>query len=445
MKTPNIPLNAVNAWIYLDEDDPKGTGYQSPNSSYQSLVNNNVYQYTDMLFVCFFSVIPDGKGYYTIDIGNATKVHPGGLTTAQYLQNVINDSRKQNSGIQILATLNYNNTTLSQIFSGPASQWQAQCNAFAANLVGYLSSMNMNGLDIDWEGFFSQSITSNQFAMLFAAIRTAFNTQSAYYYLTLSPASVGTLDANTVNTCFDFLNLQLYSGFTFTQDYLNAGISPAMLGYGAQFEQGIGNTQNADQAYASYLAGFDNNGTNCSFPLITQWRLNSNNYPYEQSQQILLSQFVHNVQGSNFDDTALVSLNNNQPITALSINSGEVLDAIQATNGSGATQLALLQHGGNDGHASQVNLNSGDIITEISGFTGDWFGRNCLVQITLTTKAGVKYGPFGTMSNVSSQAPFSYVAPSGQSLLAFKGSTVLITQADGTLSFIIASLAVSFG
>jgi hypothetical protein len=237
----------------------------------------------------------------------------------------------------------------------------------------------------------------------------------------------------------------LYSGFTFTQDYLDAGVSPAMLGYGAQFEQGIGNSQNADQAYASYLAGFSNNGTNYSFPLVTQWRMNSDNYPYEQSQQILLSQFVNNIQGSNFDDTALVALNANQPVTALSINSGEVLDAIRATNGSGVTQLALLQHGGNGGHASQISLNPGDVITEINGYTGNWFGRSCVVQIAFTTKAGIKYGPYGTMSNVNSPQPFSYVAPSGQSLLAFKGATIMIQQADGTESFIIESLGVSFG
>jgi hypothetical protein len=141
----SIPTGSVNAWIYLDEDDPSGTGYLSPNSSYQSLINNDVYNCVDSLFVCFFDTVPDGKGFYTLQIGNATTIHPGGLTTLQYLQNVIKDSRQQNPNIKILATLNYNDDTLKRIFSGDSSKWQNDVNAFAANASAYLLANKMNG------------------------------------------------------------------------------------------------------------------------------------------------------------------------------------------------------------------------------------------------------------------------------------------------------------
>ncbi len=37
-------MKLVNAWILLDEDAPGGTNYKSPNSCYQRLIQNNIYQ-----------------------------------------------------------------------------------------------------------------------------------------------------------------------------------------------------------------------------------------------------------------------------------------------------------------------------------------------------------------------------------------------------------------
>lgn len=78
--TPNTPATSVNAWTLIGEDNPSGTGYTSSNSSYQSMVNNNTYRNTDMLFACFFVVVPDGNNYFTIEIGNMNQVHPDGST-----------------------------------------------------------------------------------------------------------------------------------------------------------------------------------------------------------------------------------------------------------------------------------------------------------------------------------------------------------------------------
>jgi hypothetical protein len=449
MATPNIPSKAVNAWIYVGEDDPDGTGYNSLNSAYQSLVNNNIYKYVDMLFVCFFAVIPDGKGFFTVQIGNASSTHPGGLTTEQYFQNVLTTSRNQNSNLKILATLNYNTNNLSQIFVGSSdpNQWQINANAFAANLYAYLVANKMNGLDIDWEGDFARkAITKEQFAILFQAIRTKFNTNpQQYFYITLSPAEVGTLDPNTVNTCFDFLNLQLYSNFTDTDEFTSAGVLPGLLQYGAQFEKGYGIWQSADSAFAGYQAGFSYNNTQYNYQVTTQWRLNSGNFIYEQSQQILYYQFIYGIQNSSFDDTAIISKSGKPPITAFQINSGEVLDAIQATNTlPGPIVLQLLQHGGNCGSPSSVALQPGDVISQISGYTGTWFGWNCIVQITIKTKNGNVYGPYGNMNNVSSKNPFSYVAPQGQSIIAFSGTTIHVPEVDGMLTYVVGSLNVSY-
>jgi len=442
----NTTNKMVNAWIYLDEDQPSGAGYTSPNSSYQSLIINNVYQSVDMLFVCFFDTVEDDLGYYSIEIGNAGTVHPGGLTTKQYLQNVITDSRKQNQGIKILATLNYNENTLLRIFSQDSSKWAIEADTFAKNLCAYLISNQMDGFDIDWEGAFACSISTQQFTILFSAIRSVFNTSTKYLYLTLSPASVGNLDATTVNTDFDFLNLQLYSTFTSPNEFLKVGITPAKLQYGAQFEQGIGIWQNANQVFKAYSAGFDYKNIHYPYNIVTQWRLNSGNYEYEQSQQILLHQLIYSIQTSNFNDTGIISNAGNPPITGLIIRSGEILDSIQATNTSSVGAVFnLLQHGGNGGGQSIITLDKGDVITKITGYKGVWFGWNCIAQITVTTKNGKTYGPFGNMNNVSSKTSFSYVASSGQSIVAFSGATTRIPEGDGTPSFIVTDLNVSYG
>jgi hypothetical protein len=48
----------VNAWIFLNEDDPDGTTYNSPTSCYQTLIKNNVYRSVDLLYLCFATTIP---------------------------------------------------------------------------------------------------------------------------------------------------------------------------------------------------------------------------------------------------------------------------------------------------------------------------------------------------------------------------------------------------
>lgn len=445
MTTPNTPSKSVNAWIYLDEDDPSNTGYTSLNSSYQSLVNNKVYQNTDMLWVCFFSVVPDGKGYFTIEIGNKNKVHPDGSTTQQYLDYTIRDARAQKPGMPIMATLNYNNNTLSQIFSTNQSQWPTEAANFATNVKNYLVGAKMNGLDIDWEGYFASAITQTQFKILFNAVRSAFNTASSYLYLTMCPANVGNLDPQTVTACFDMINLQIYGGADPVQ-YTSLGISPLLMAYGAKFESDY---QTADEAYAQAQQGFDASGKHYVYNNITQWRLNSNNYIYEQSQQVLLYQFAYGSSGSSFNDGAIIANAGNPPITSFTVSSGDVLDSIQMNNtgtfNGKQGQFALLQHGGNGGTPKTFTLAAGDLITQVSGYTGTWYGWNVVVQMTMKTKNGVVYGPFGSMNNVTSKNPFSFTAPAGQSIVAFNGSTVQVPEGGGGTALVIATLNVSFG
>ena len=94
---------------------------------------------------------------------------------------------------------------------------------------------------------------------------------------------MGNLDATAVNENVDFLNLQLYSEFTYPSDFKNAGINPKLFAYGAKFEGGY---QTAEQAY-------QDNKDNYQYKIFTCWRLNSDNYIFEQDQQQILHKLCH--------------------------------------------------------------------------------------------------------------------------------------------------------
>ena len=278
----------VNAWIFLNEDEPRGTTYNSPTSCYQTLIKNNVYQSVDLLYLCFATTIPtsaksippgDGSSY-TIEMGASN--HRDGLTNQDYMNYIIRDSKKSNPNIKIAMTLEYGNANvLSQIFPDPANPDQQSADNFAANLMAYLKHYAIDGFDLDWESPICDTTTQAQFRLLIDAIGAQFKRQKdKHYYLTLSPASPGNLDVGAVNRNVDFLNLQLYSGFTSPSDY--SGVNADLFAYGAKFESGY---QTAQQAY-------DDNNANYHYSVFTQWRLNSGNYQFEQTQQQELHSLV---------------------------------------------------------------------------------------------------------------------------------------------------------
>lgn len=445
----NTPDKSVNAWIFLDEDEPSGSSYKSPDSCYQSLSRHGVYHATDILDICFFVTVPTGAktvppgdgSSYTIEIGNISMKHPDGSTNLQYLQWLIDDARKSRPGIKLLATLGYGSNELSNIFSNTARSEQQNAENFAANLLACLQQYDLDGFDVDWEFPLDTSITQGQFSVLFNAIHTRFNSQPArHYFLTLSPASVGNLDPATVNDCFDFLNLQLYSGFTDPSEFISRGIRKELLAYGAKFESiGNGNPapfQDAQNACQGYVNG--------DYNALTQWRLNSGNFQFEQAQQIILYQLLNPSTDGRFDDTLAIGAAGNPPITGLVVRTGNVLDSIQATNTgeySGVTlNYTLPQHGGNGGTETVIAIPPGDAITNISGYSGTWFGWQCVLQITLKTRQGKVLGPFGSMDHATSKTPFSTSVPPGQSIVAFSGTTVKVPQASGGSTEIIATL-----
>lgn len=445
--------NGINAWVFLNEDEPPKTSYTSPDSCYQSLITSKVYDSANFLGIAFFEVIPAAQGS-TIQIGNGS--HPGGLTNQDYLNFVLRDAREVNPGIKFLATMVYSGSnTLAAIFSGGGDP-QTQASNFANNLVSYLKSNGMNGLDIDWEGDVSEQMTQAQFKTLFSTIRSVFDQQPVKYYLSFTPAwPTNTIDYPTVNSAFDFVSPQFYDG-TSLSEFLDAGISPAVIGYGAQFEPGnAAPNVSAQQVWNAVSEGFSSAGTQYNYQDIFMWRLNSGNFQFEQAQFMILGQLGNPPASNVFDDTAIIASAGNPNLTKMTIRSGDVLNAIQSVNtgtgpyntGTQGTEtgiFTLLQHGGNSGGAQVINIPLNDPIVSISGYTGPWYGWQCVLQLTLTGKSGTAYGPFGSMAGSTAQNPFVQRAPAGQSVVGFSGSTVTVPLAGGSQTAIIASLNAVF-
>jgi len=449
----------INAWIFLNEDEPLKTNYNSSDSCYQSLIKYKIYDSISFLGIAFFEVTSATKGS-TIKIGDASS-HPDGLTNQDYLISVLKDARQVNPNIKFLATMAYKGAnTLASVFSKNSDKKteEAEANLFAKNLVAYLKDSGMNGLDIDWEGKLADLLAPSQFQILFSAIRTEFDKQPVKYYLTMAPAgpTSGT-ETDTVNSAFDIVSPQFYDGSQLSE-YLEAGISPAKIGYGAQFEPGnAAPNASAQQVWDSVKDGFSDQKTQYDYQDIIVWRFNSGNFQFEQAQIMILNQLAYPPTGNTFDDSPIVAAAGNPSITQMTIRSGEVLNAIQAVNtgnsrynygtqpsGTKVGVFTLLQHGGNSGGSQTVDIPLDDPIVSISGYTGVWYGWQCVLQLTLTGKSGKTYGPFGNMDGSTSRNEFTQSAEPGRSVVAFSGSTVTVPLADGSHTAVIASLNAVF-
>lgn len=444
----------INAWIFLNEDEPSGTHYNSANSCYQSLIKYGVYKDVTFIGIAFFEVTPVSQSY-TIAIGESS--HPDGLSNQDYLNGVLRDARQTNPDIKFLATMGYSgDKTLAQIFAGQGDP-MTQAHAFANNLVSYLKSNGMNGLDIDWEPPLSDEMSKANFQILFSTIRQVFDQQPEKLYLSFTPAwPTKTTDYTTVNHAFDFVSPQFYDGTPLAR-FLNAGIEPDQIGYGAQFEPGnAAPNASAQQVWHQVSEGFVKDNTDYKYRDIFVWRLNSGNFQFEQAQFMILRQLATQPVSRMFDDGPVIGAAGHPQMTQIMIRSGDVLDSIQTENTgmgtynqgtqkTGTGVFTLLPHGGDSGEPLGVNIPLDDPIVSVSGFTGLWYDWECVLQLTLTSKSGITYGPFGTMAGSTTKKAFTQSAEEGLSVVAFKGTTVTVSLSDGTRTHIIASLDAIFG
>ncbi len=428
----NTPSKSINAWIVLQED-------MLTSASYKNLLEYKVFNSVDMLSLCWVGTQPASA--------NADAPYTLYTKFTVIMEQIVTDAKRINPNIKVLVMLGYNNPDwLSQIFTNNGATPSAQAALFADNVVGYLKQHNLDGFDIDWEPSLSggppppppaPSPYISQIESVLTALRAAFDAEQKQnrkmYYLTISPSTTENLNGPNLNATMDFLTTQNYGGASKSK-FINIHVHADIIAYGSKFEAYY---QSAQDVYSQMQAGA------CS--ITTQWRLNSDNYQYEQAQQMILFQLAYDISGNVFADAAVIGVAGNPAITNMVIRSGNVLDAIQATNTDAqGNTYTLLQHGGNGGAELAIQVPDGDKITEITGYTGMWYGWNVVLQITIKTEKGVNLGTFGSMEGATSQTAFTYRAPTGKSIVAFSGATVHVPEAGGGESFVVRSLNVTY-
>jgi len=290
-----------NAWIYLNEDEPSGTNYSSSNSCYQRMISHGLYNACDIINLCFVDIVPtsadtipsgDGTSYTLfLDLVKHPALSNGTVPTNQdYMEWIVRDSKAKNPDIKVCLTLLYGKQHLiSQIYPDPGNPDQASADAFAKNVLTYLKHYKLDGFDIDWEWhYLSDDTTQEQFKTTFSAVGSVL--KDAGMLLTMGPATTNNLDPETVNDHFEIIAFQMYYSNSLPGEFVNYGIKSDAFAYGAKFEANGQSNPNGQgqQTAAQAYAGMQTYG----FKAVTTWRLNSQNYIFEEDQQLALSQLV---------------------------------------------------------------------------------------------------------------------------------------------------------
>lgn len=119
-----------------------------------------------------------------------------------------------------------------------------------------------------------------------------------------------------------------------------------------------------------------------------------------------------------FDDNSYAIAG--QPITQLIVRNGNVIDNLQAFYGTPPSPAPA--HGGSGGGQAVITIPSGDVLVEVSGYTGYWFGANYVLQLSFRTRNGLSFGPYANMGYASNQTPFSFRVESNEQIVGFFGS-----------------------
>jgi hypothetical protein len=425
MKSKKNFKGAIGAWL-TSELHPTGATFDSPNSNFSSLKLNGVYGELDYISI----------GWFGIDMSNPQS--PTLQTSNPYLAQQVADARAQNAEITVFALLAYTNEIYADLVKIISDQ--NLLTTFANNIASFLGDHNLNGFDIDWEQPTS-SLTQQQSGAWFDALGTAFGDT---YYLAVSASSnqggnVQNLNANAVNANVDVFNLQSY-WVSDPSVFIAHGIDANLLGFGAYLESNV----TALQASQQFAQGIEYQGQKYPYQTMMSWRLDSSNWAFEQSQQLLMRPYLtRQPYQIPFNDGDILKVQTEPTkIKSIVIRSGEVVDAIQSTNANsdGSYVVNLLQHGGDGGTANPaIQLANG--LTAFSYVTGNWYGQNVVVQITIDGKSY----PSTINSSVVGTQNHQVTAPAGQTVTAFSGETQFVNLAGGGFTWVLSKINAVFG
>ncbi|WP_028445918.1 glycosyl hydrolase family 18 protein [Chitinimonas koreensis] len=399
------------------------------DGNYQNLMNsiaagNRPFKYVDYLYIGF------------------AQLQPGSNPPALYFDQdarvraVVAEARAENPELVLFAQTGW-------VGGFSSLDTDEKIAAFAQTIPAFLDRYGLDGLDFDWEQVpFEEGTASYLFTQVKQAIGNA-------RYLSISPDTTEALDAQVVNRYVDIVNVQSYQRLNYIDRFIGLGIEPGKIHVGICSENdSTSGFFPPECGIAAYIAKCVEVGAGGLYA----WRIDNDDTDHQtnlprytitrQMWQFTRGTLAQEVGGAGFDDSLMKrdrqgnALPVTAPIATLTVRHGDVLDAIQAGDGDGQ----LPQHGGYSGTAEPIALNAGDSIVEVFGYTGAWFGRNCVVQLSLRTARGQLLGPYGSMANTTDRQPFSYQAPAGKAFVGFKGTLVDVPLAGAPATTVVAQL-----
>lgn len=121
----------------------------------------------------------------------------------------------------------------------------------------------------------------------------------------------------------------------------------------------------------------------------------------------------------DFDDTPFAQ-ETHLSVSAFLIQAGDIVDGIQALYSEKFVSVTP-PHGNLASDHTKIELEPGDRWSEISGFFGNWFGGNYVLQLTFHTHQGKVYGPYGSMNYAQNIHPFRLIIQPDENIVALSG------------------------
>ena len=199
----------------------------------------------DVLYVGFAHI---NQQTYKLDFED---VSDGGVTgESQRLQNILTltKARREAGQLKVVISLGYGSAF------NDIPLIEQHLDVFAPSVAAFVQANGLDGFDIDYEG---PTFSSNaDFQDVSKAIRTALGFSSLF---TITPNTTTSLDGATLNTYFDYINVQSYqySGDArcpVTNFTSMTGLSSSKILAGADIANGD-NIQTAIDAYQQYGLG----------------------------------------------------------------------------------------------------------------------------------------------------------------------------------------------